>query len=214
MKRLLTLALTAAMMVLVFASPANAQDDPVIGTVTSDPASVPEAGEYTLVATGEGFIPDSMILLGACVAPGDVLVPGVSTPEEVSEAGFSIDPLADCDLDTTQSVTVDADGNFTAEWTGEVADNFFFSAGALDGSQAGAAWIPVGAVEEGGGEEGEGEEATEEPEPEPEPEPISEGEEEELANTAVNSDLVVVFGVGLLAAGTLTLATTRRRFID
>lgn len=144
MKKLFGVLAVALVLGVIFASPARAQDDPVVGTVVSDPAVVPEAGEYTLTANGSGYIADTQILLGACTAPGETLVPGVSTPEEVLAAAQSISPLAHCDVAGATVVDVDSEGNFTQEWTGQVDDNFFFSAGALDGSQIGAVWVPIG----------------------------------------------------------------------
>jgi LPXTG-motif cell wall-anchored protein len=136
-----------AMTIIVLASlsmvgTAQAQDA-VIGTVVSDPAMVPAAGEYTMTATGSDFIADTAVLLVACVSPADTLVPGVSDLAEIVAAANAISPLADCDLAAAQNVEVDGNGGWTAVLTANVGDNFFLSAGALDGSQAGATWIPI-----------------------------------------------------------------------
>ncbi len=179
MKKLLTM-LAAIVMVAAFAAPAGAQDT-VTGTVEADPATVPAAGEHTLTANGSGFIPDTTILLGACTSPADTLVPGVSSVDEITEAALAIDALVDCDLATALNIEVDGDGNFSAEWTGEVGDNFFFSGGALDGSQAGAVWVPI-------------------------VDPAA----AELAVTGAESWMIALFGVALLAVGALSLRGARR----
>lgn len=206
------------------AGTAQAQDA-VIGTVTADPAQVPAPGEYTMTATGADFIPDTQILLVACISPAETLVPGQSDLEEITAAATAIDALADCDIAAAQNVEVDSEGGFTAELTAEVGDNFFLSAGALDGSQAGATWIPIvgdGAAEEEPAEEpteedsdteaaegeeaeGEGEEAEGEEEAEEEP-----AEEEDLAETGVETGLLAVVGASVLAAGALAVRESRR----
>lgn len=217
-----------AMVAMVLASlslvgTASAQDA-VIGTVTADPAQVPEAGEYTFSATGAEFIPDSQILLVACVSPADTLVPGVSDLEEITAAANAIDALADCDIAAAQNVEVDSEGAWSAELTAEVGDNFFLSAGALDGSQAGATWIPiVGEAAEGEAEEGDDAEAAEEGEDEAAAEEgdddaAEEGEEDDaaeeadepLAETGVETGLLAVIGASVLGAGALALRESRR----
>lgn len=198
-----------AMVAMVLASlslvgTAQAQDA-VIGTVTSDPAQVPAPGEYTMMATGADFIPDTQILLVACVSPADTLEPGVSDLEEITAAATAIDALADCDIGAAQNVDVDSDGAWSAELTAEVGDNFFLSAGALDGSQAGATWIPIvgeatdAADDEAEAEEGDEEEATEE-----------EATEEPLAETGVETGVLAVIGASVLGAGALALRESRR----
>lgn len=142
MKKILAITATTLLAVLAFAVPAGAQD-PVIGIVTSDPATVPEAGEATVTASGSGFLPDSVLLLGSCVSPADELVPGVSSIEDAVAAAGAINALEDCDLAAALQVTTDADGNFSQEVTADIGANFFLTAGTLDGSQAGAIWIPI-----------------------------------------------------------------------
>lgn len=142
MKKIVSAFAALLLAVLAFAPAAGAQDTH-IGTVESDPASVPEAGEYTLTATGSDFLPDTDILLVACTSPADELVPGVSTIEEITAAGFAISPIADCDIANAAQVSVDSDGAFSEELTVTVGPNFFFSAGTIDGTQAGAAYVPI-----------------------------------------------------------------------
>ena len=129
---------------------ASAQDaETHIGTLEADPASVPEAGEYSITANGSGWLPDTSLILTTCTYPGDTLVFGEATEEEISAAltetltGF----LENCDLAAALPTDVDGDGNFTVELTAEVADNFVLGAGALDQSQGGATWIPIVAAE-------------------------------------------------------------------
>ncbi len=142
MKKILAALATSALLVVTFATAAAAQD-PVIGTVVSDPATVPEAGEHTVIATGSGYLPDSVLLLGSCTSPADELIPGVSTLEEIGAAAVAISPTEHCDLATALQVTTDSDGGFTQEVTADIGANFFLSAGALDGSQAGATYVPI-----------------------------------------------------------------------
>lgn len=117
--------------------------DQIIGAVTSDPAIVPAAGEYTMMATGAYFIPDTTVLLFACVSPAETLIPGVSDLLTITYAASEITPLADCDIASAQNVDVDDDGAWTAALVAEVGDNFFLTAGALDSSQVGATWIAI-----------------------------------------------------------------------
>lgn len=176
------------------AGTAVAQDDVVIGTVVADPATVPEAGEYTFTATGSDYLPDTSLLLVKCVSPAETLVPGESSEDEIVAAALAIDALADCDIASAQNVEVDADGGWTAELTAEVGDNFFLSAGALDGTQAGATWVPIIA-----------EDAAAEDEDDTEAE-----EEEALADTGLETGLFAVVGLGVLGAGTLIVREARR----
>ena len=187
---------------------AQAQDA-VIGTVVSDPATVPAPGEYTMQATGSDFIPDTQVLLVACTSPAATLVPGQSDLEEITAAATEINALADCDIAAAQNVEVDGDGAWSAELTAEVGDNFFLSAGALDGSQAGATWIAI--VPEGAGEEEEA--AEEEPAEEEEAAEEEAAEDEELADTGVETGLLAVVGAAVLGAGVL-VAREGRRFRD
>lgn len=182
---------------------AGAQDAH-IGTIEADPASVPEAGEYTLTANGSGWLPDTSILLTACVSPADTLIPGVSDLDTIVAAAGEIEPLSHCDLATAVPIDVDSDGNFTAELTAEVGDNFFFSAGALDGSQAGAAWIPI--VDAAAAEEPAAEEEPAEEEAAAEEEPA----EEALAETGVETGLLAVVGTAVLGAGVMVAREARR----
>ena len=48
-----------------------------------DPSEVETASDHELTVFGSTFKPNSELLLGPCIAPGDPLVPGVSTPDEI-----------------------------------------------------------------------------------------------------------------------------------
>ncbi len=173
---------------------AGAQDAH-IGTIDADPVAVPAAGEHTLTANGSGWLPDTSILLTACTSPAETLVPGVSDLETIVAAAGEIEPLMHCDLASAVPVDVDGDGNFTAELTAEVGDNFFLSAGALDGSQAGAAWIPIvdpaaaaAAADDAGDDAGD----------------------DALAETGVETGLLAVIGTAVLGAGVMVAREARR----
>lgn len=216
MKKLFIVAI-AALSLMAMTSPVAAQDAH-IGTIQADPPFVPEAGEYDLVAAGTGWLPDTEILLVKCISPADTLVPGESSTDDIVAAGGAIAPLADCDLGSAVPVTVDGDGNFTEQLTAEVGDNFFFSAGALDGSQAGAAWIPVTAdpsILGGGGEEAAAEEVVEEEVVEEEAPAEEEAVEEaapaaELPETGAESWFIALGGLTLLLAGALVMNQRRQ----
>lgn len=203
MRKALAALLAIVLASLSLAGTASAQDA-VVGTIVSDPQTVPEAGEYTLTATGSEFIPNTAVLLVKCVSPAPTLVPGQSDLEEITAAALEIDALADCDIGAAQNVEVDSDGGWTAELTAEVGDNFFLSAGALDGSQAGATWVAV--VPEGAGDPADVEAADEEAAADDE-----EADDAELADTGVETGLLAVIGTAVLGAGVL-LAREGRRF--
>ncbi|MEM7094225.1 MAG: hypothetical protein AAF567_14580 [Actinomycetota bacterium] len=181
MRKFIAILAAALMASLAFAGTAAAQEAH-IGMLESDPPIVPEAGEYTLTATGTDWLPDTSILLVSCISPADTLTFGESSVEEITEAALAIDPLTHCDLATAVPIDVDGDGNFSAELTAEVGDNFFFSAGALDGSQAGATWIPIGDPAAAAG----------------------------LADTGVETGLLAVIGTAVLGAGVLVVREARR----
>lgn len=140
MRKLLAI-LSIVFAVGLLAAPAGAQ---TTGTITTDPPVVPEAGEYEITANGSGYIGGTDILVGSCTAPGDALVFGQSTTDEITATLQAINPLEDCDLAGAQTVTVNDDGTWTLTGTYTVGDNFSFTAGTLDQSQVGATWVPIG----------------------------------------------------------------------
>lgn len=181
MKKILSALAAVTLLLVTFASAAGAQD-PVIGSVESDPATVPEAGEHTVTASGSGFLPDSVLLLGSCTSPADELVPGVSSVEDATAAAGAISPLENCDIANALQVTTDADGNFSQEVTAEIGPNFFLTAGTLDQAQSGATWIPI-----------------------VDPEAAA-----ALAVTGADSSTLALLGAALLAVGMVAVAGARR----
>jgi hypothetical protein len=178
--RSLTGALAIAIMaILAVAAPAGAQDMQV-GEMVADPATVPEAGEYEITATGSGMIPDTDVLLTACVSPADELVPGVSTEEEIVAAAEMLG-LETCDIGAAQSISVDSDGNFTATVTITVGVNTFLTAGDIAQTQAATTWIPIVSAEP-----------------------------TQLAETGANTLPVVLAGFILIAVGGLAVRVSRR----
>lgn len=190
MRKLLAILSVLFTAALVLTAPVGAQtatEDTVIGSITADPPVVAEAGEYEITGTGSGFIPDSEILFSTCTAPGDTLVLGEVTLEDVSAALGSIDALANCDLANAQAVAVDSDGNWTASGTFTIGDNFALTAGALDGSQAGSTWVPIGDAAL-----------------------LATLAPPDLAVTGVDSWAITLFGIGLVALGAGALYGSRR----
>lgn len=187
MKKILSALTASLLLVMAFATAAGAQDETVVGTVTADPATVSEAGEATVTASGEGFLPDSALLLGSCTSPADELVPGVSTPDEIAAAAGAISPLEHCDIANALQVTTDADGNFSQEVTAEIGANFFLTAGTLPGTpnpQAGATWIPIVSADAAAGQ---------------------------LAVTGVESGVLAGVGAAMVALGAAAVRSSRRR---
>jgi hypothetical protein len=182
MKKILTGLATSLLLVVALGTAAGAQD-PVIGTVESDPATVPEEGEHVVTATGSGFLPDSTLLLGSCTSPAADLVPGVSSLEEITAAAVAISPLANCDLASALQVVTDADGAFTQEVTATIGTNFFLTAGTLDQAQSGATWIPI----------------------------LDPALAAQLAVTGVDSGMLAGAGLGLMALGAFAVHTSRRK---
>ena len=183
MKKLLAVLAATLIATLAFAVPAGAQDA-VRGTMVADPPTVPEAGEYEFTITGTEFIPETDILLTSCTAPGDALVPGVSTDEEIVSTGEGIaaDILGNCDIPNAINVTTDAEGGFTATLTATVGDNTFINAGTLDASQTGGTWVPVVDAEAAAA----------------------------LAVTGVDSADIALIGVMFLLVGALAVVASRR----
>ena len=184
MRKLLATLSVLFAVVLVLAAPAGAQDETVIGSVEVNPPLVPEAGTYDLEVTGTGFIPDTDVVVGTCTAPGDTLVFGESSTEEITAAvsetltGFT----TNCDLANLVTASVDSSGNVTATFSGAtVGDNLIVGVGALDQSQGGGTWVPIG-------------------------DPAA----AQLAVTGVDSWTVTLFGIGLLALGAGALYGSRR----
>ena len=101
--KLVFIAMALALVAWVGASAASAQDGP---SLTADPATVTEAGEYTFNVTGTGFTVDS---LNATVCP-------TANQDEITETNFT----SLCGLGFGNTVTKNDDGTFTAQLTAEV----------------------------------------------------------------------------------------------
>ena len=113
------------------------------GLLELEPTTVPGEGDHEIRVTGSGFLGGIDILLGPCNAPGDELVPGSSTDDGVGAALLSIDVLSDCRFGEAISVPVHDDGTFVVTSTFNVTGpNFVVAAGTLEGSRAGAVWLP------------------------------------------------------------------------
>ncbi len=200
MKRPLLTALVMVLAVLgAFVAPATAQDGP---SITVEPATVDAPGEYEFTVTGEGWTAAPPIFVVPCAAP---------------ESGEAADVDADtCDAANLTPGTPE-DGSFEVTVTYEVTEGGIAIA-ATDAAQTevAAAVVTVGAAE---GEDGEaeGEDGEEAGEAEGEEAGEAEGEEageaegeEELANTGVESGLIAIVAVAILAAGAMTVGYTRR----
>ena len=137
MKRIMALtALVSVVALFAFTSQAAAQQ---IGTMSADPASVPEAGEYTFTVSGAGFIPDTSVFAVTCHS--DALTNAASI-EELGAATAAA-TRAECASNITP-VTVGSDGTFSVEMTVTVEGNIAFAAGDAAGTQQGAVPLPVG----------------------------------------------------------------------
>ncbi len=179
-------------LVALMAAPAAAQDGP---SITVEPMTVEAPGEQEFTVTGSGWTAAPPIFVLPCEAP---------------ESGDAADiDTATCDTSNLTPATPDADGNFEVTVTYDVpAEGIAIGAGDAASTEAAGAVITVGAGEaegEGEGEaEGEGEDGATEGEGE------EEGEEEELATTGVESGLLAVIGIAVVAAGALAVGYTRR----
>lgn len=194
MKKILSALAAIALLLVTFASAAGAQDEPVVGTIVSDPQTVPEAGEHTVTAIGSGFLPESDVLVGSCTSPSDELVPGVSSDEDIAASGAAISLLQHCDIAGALQATTDADGNFTLEVTAEIGPNFWLVAGTLDQSQSGGTWVPIVDAEAAPVDA----------------ETTAEEEEEDLAVTGADSSTLALVGAALLALGVVATMGARR----
>ncbi len=187
----------AIAMVSVFATPAAAQDGP---SITVEPSSVDAAGEAEFTVTGEGWTAAPPVFVLPCEAPASGDIADVDS--------------ATCDTANLTPATP-ADGSFEVTVTYDVPEGgLAIAAGDAAQSESASALITVGAAAEGEGEaaaEGEGEEMAEgdaEAEAVAETDEMAEGEE--LAETGIESGLLAIIGIAVLAAGAMVLTSTRR----
>ena len=182
--KLLVLGLGLALIALVAAPAASAQDGP---TLTVEPTTIEAAGDVEFTITGAGFTSEPPYAVLPCF--------GATTPEEVVELGADA-----CDLELITTVTEATDGGFSFTVTYTVPETGGCIAGGdlAQTESAAAVCLTVGAAD--GGEEGEAE-------GEAEAEAIS---EEELANTGVESSLLAIIAIAVLGAGAMAVGYTRR----
>ena len=181
--RHLTGAIAVALLtVLAVVGPASAQDTQV-GELVVEPASVPEPGEYEINVTASGLIPDTSVLLGVCVAPGDELVFGEATEEEIAAAVDTLG-LDTCDIATAQQVDVGSDGSFTATATVTIGPNTFVTAADIAQTQGATMWIPIVAQQD--------------------------DEPTMLAETGTDTLPILLTGMILIIAGGVALTASRR----
>jgi len=173
--------MTMVMTVTAAATPAFAQGDQ---TITSDPASVEEAGEYELTVTGSGYS-EPAFLLPCPGANGD--------PAAMDEDS--------CDTGNLTPVTPDGDGNWEATVTFEIpAEGLVIVAGNVAQTEVGLTAVGVGAMEESTEDSGAMEESMEE---------TAAAEDDSLADTGNEALFVAVIGLTALLAGALFLNSKR-----
>lgn len=169
-----------------WAGTAAAQDGP---TITVSPATVDAAGETEFTITGSGWTAAPPVFVLPCEAPesGD--------PADVDSAT--------CDTANLTPATP-ADGSFEVTATFDVPEGgLAIAAGDAAQTEAAAAVVTVGAGDAPADDEGDGTEATDDG--------AAEGDDGgELAETGVESMLLVIAGIAVMAAGAMVLRVTRR----
>lgn len=194
MKR--TLVAVAAILAVLFATmgTASAQDQ----TITIEPASVDEAGEYEFTVTASGFNPTPGFLLPCPGAEGSL--------ETIADG----DPATLCDLSNLFPYTVDDDGAWTATVTYDVPDiGLVLAAGDTGGDNAAAALISVGAEEEAAADEAEEEAADDDAAADDAAADDDAGDSTALAETGTESALLVIIGATMLLAGLMMYRSSR-----
>ena len=225
LKRLFVLAGVMTLVGMLWASPAAA--DGHLPTITIDPASVPaEVGDVTVTVAGANWSEPTPFFIVACPgAAGDPAAPLAltSAPEAIA---MCPDLMA-----AVVAVTWD-DGSFTTEWTAGITQADI-DAGALvvmagwlstdtladPESFATVGVIAIGETMDDSGEEepmdDSGEEMDDAADEEPmddsgDEEPMDGTGDEELPVTGSESNLLVIVGAGILAAGLLVIGAGRR----
>ncbi|MFN3215212.1 MAG: hypothetical protein ACE367_01820 [Acidimicrobiales bacterium] len=171
---------------------AAAQDGP---TITVEPATVDAAGETEFTITGSGWTAAPPIFVLPCEAPesGD--------PADVDSAT--------CDTANLTPATP-ADGSFEVTATFDVPEGgLAIAAGDAAQTEAAAAVVTVGADEAPA--EGEDGAAEDDGAAEGDDDAAAEGDDGgELAETGVESMLLVIVAMAIMAAGAMVLRATRR----
>jgi len=200
MKRIIVLLGAVAALTFAFAVPAGADDHSP--TLSVEPSSVAEAGEYEFTITASDFAPTGGFLLPCEGAEGSL---------EVIAAG---DPAELCDLAALTPYAVGDDGTWEATVTYTIPEiGLVIAAGDTGGDNASAALISVGAEameEEAMEEEAMEDEAMEEEAMEEEAMEEEAMEDDSLAETGVESSLLLVIGGTILLAGGLFVSTRRQ----
>ena len=210
-KRIFVLAGVVALMGLLWATPAAADSHQ---SITLDPTSVPAVeGDVTITVTGADWTEPVPFFITACPgAQGD--------PDAIVT---TVDALSMCPAITGAVQTVAFDGgSFTTEITVTITQDDI-DAGALvilagwlsasaSSEDAAAAVLVIADEEEPAAEEPAAEEpAAEEPAAEePAEEPAAEEPADEMPDTGAESNLLVVVGASILAAGLLMAGAGRR----
>ncbi len=167
---------------LFAASPALAQDGP---TLSVDPVAA--AGENTVVINGSGFPADLAGFIFPCAAAESAAAWIAASPE---------DKGALCDIGALTPVTADADGNFSAELTVDVPEGgLVMGMGDADQTISTAVDIAIG-------EAAAADEAPAEEEPA--------AETGDLAQTGVETPVMVGLGIALLGMGVTATRMGRR----
>lgn len=161
--------------------------------------SVEEAGDYDVTITGSGFSVDVFVL--QC--------PGAAGSLEALEEG---DPTSLCDLGNLQPASPDDEGGFEVTFEGVTVDGcgLVFAAGDSAGTEGAQALLSVAnppedteceVVESEGYDEGlqEGDGAT-----------SAAGQDDDLANTGLNSTEMALVALAVVAAGALITFEARR----
>ncbi len=179
------LAALIALFLPLFAGVAAAQEP----SISTDPASVPEAGEHELVVSGENFTAGNSLFLLPCVAPdGD--------PD-------AINGQEDCDISDLTPVTVGDDGTFETTVTYDIVEDFAIAAGDAGQTEAAAVLVPIDAE---GGDDGDDDTTT----TTEAPAGGDDTDDGELADTGWATNLLVATGVLMLAGGYFATRAERR----
>ena len=225
-KRLLVLAGVVALIGLVWATPAAADEH--LPSITLDPASVPaEEGSVTITVSGANWSEPSPFFIVACPgAAGDPTAPLTlsSAPEAIAMCP---------DLMASALPVAWDNGSFTTEWTATITqadiDNgaLVILAGwlSVDTLSAPEDYATVGVLAIGAAEEAPMDDSAEdepmeempmddsaedEPMDDPAEDEPMEDPAEELPDTGHESGLLAIVGVGTLAAGLLVIGAGRR----
>jgi len=192
MKKSLVIVSLLALLALLFASQAGAQDGP---TLTVDPDTVEEAGPADLTVTGAGFSAGIDLFVLSCIAPdGDL---------------SAINGQDDCDVQNLTPVTADSDGNFEVEVNYEIVENFAVLAGDSAQTESAGALVAISGGASGSTTTTEAPESTTTTEPPETTTTVADDagatdtEDGELPDTGAESDIIIGGALALAAAGVL-----------